>query len=100
MDLNDTIKVLEYVTDSKDKESIVGWLRQTQTLKRTIQSLEEKNRNLKSTIASRDEAIRRLNNRINVLQGKLGLIDRVACRKCKQAFTALEIKIKENKYER
>lgn len=97
MNLDDTIKMLEHITDAKDRESIVGWLKQTQTLRQEVHDLKIKNNDLKNTIKSREKTINRLSNRINVLQGKIGLVNRVACKKCKQAFTTLEIKIKEDK---
>lgn len=100
MNLDDTIRMLEYVTDARDKESIIGWLKQTQTSRQEIQKLKNDNNNLKTQLKNRDKTINQLSNRIAVLQGKLGYANRVACKKCKQAFAALDIKIREDKHGR
>lgn len=98
MNLNDAIKVMEYITDARDRESIVEWLKQAQTLKQDIHDLKIANNDLKNKLTSKEKTISHLNNRVNILQGKIGLVNRVACKKCKQAFTTLEIRIKEDKY--
>lgn len=100
MNLNDTIKMLEYITDARDKESIISWLKQTQSLRQEVQKLKNDNNNLQTQLKNRDKTINQLSNRIAVLQGKLGYANRVACKKCKQALAALDIKIREDKYGR
>jgi predicted nucleic acid-binding Zn-ribbon protein len=100
MNLNDTIKMLEYITDARDRESIIGWLKQTQSLKQEVQKLKNDNNNFQTQLKNRDKTINQLSNRIAVLQGKLGYANRVACKKCKQAFEALDIKIREDKHGR
>ena len=102
MNLNDTIKMLESITDERDRESLVGWLKQTQSLRQQVENLENLKKefcdlktrynDLRNSMNNRDTNIKRLNNRISVLQGKLAIVNRVACKKCRQAFTKLELK--------